>query len=85
VVSATDPHGRNLGFLDQEQLHFHSSSSSVILTRLSRRRSRTTTSQKEVVGLESLRKITALGFSINNSIGAYPVDLSTEEFNQSSI
>jgi hypothetical protein len=32
VVSATDPHGRNLGFLDPEPLLFHSSSSSIILT-----------------------------------------------------
>jgi hypothetical protein len=46
VVSATDPHGRNLGFLDLEPLLFHSSSSSVILTRLSGPRSRPTTSQK---------------------------------------
>jgi hypothetical protein len=29
VVSATDPHGRNLGFLDPEPLLFHSSSSTV--------------------------------------------------------
>jgi hypothetical protein len=29
VVSATNPHGRNLGFLDPELLLFHSSSSSV--------------------------------------------------------
>jgi hypothetical protein len=35
VVSATDPHGRNLGFLDPEPLLFHSSSSSIMLTRLS--------------------------------------------------
>jgi hypothetical protein len=28
VVSATDPHGRNLGFLDPEPLLFQSSSSS---------------------------------------------------------
>jgi hypothetical protein len=35
VVSATDPHGRNLGFLDPEPLLFHSSYSSIILTRLS--------------------------------------------------
>jgi hypothetical protein len=35
VDSATDPHGRNLGFLDPEPLLFHSSSSSIILTRLS--------------------------------------------------
>jgi hypothetical protein len=44
VVSATDPHGRNLGFLDPEQLLFHSRSS-FILTRLSGPRSRPTTSQ----------------------------------------
>jgi hypothetical protein len=31
VVSATVPHGRNLGFLDPEPLLFHSSSSSIIL------------------------------------------------------
>jgi hypothetical protein len=30
VVSATDPHDRNLGFLDLEPLIFHSSSSSII-------------------------------------------------------
>jgi hypothetical protein len=35
VFSATDPHGRNLGFLDPDPLLFHSSSSSIILTRLS--------------------------------------------------
>jgi hypothetical protein len=46
VVIATDPHGRNLGFLDPEPPLFHSSSSSIILTRLSGTRSRTTTSQK---------------------------------------
>jgi hypothetical protein len=46
VVSAMDPHGRNLGFLDPETLLFHSSSSSVILTRLSGPRSIPTTSQK---------------------------------------
>jgi hypothetical protein len=46
VVSATDPHGRILGFLDPEPLLFHSSSSSVILTRLCGPRSRPTTSQK---------------------------------------
>jgi hypothetical protein len=46
VVSAMDPHGRNLGFLDLEPLLFHSSSSSVILTRLSGPCSRPTTSQK---------------------------------------
>jgi hypothetical protein len=37
----------NLGFLDPEPLLFHSSSSSVILTRLSRPRSRANTSQKK--------------------------------------
>jgi hypothetical protein len=46
VVSATDPHGRILGFLDPELVLFHSSSSSIILTRLSGPRSRPTTSQK---------------------------------------
>jgi hypothetical protein len=46
VVSATDPHGRNLGFLDPEPLLFHSSSSSIILTRLIGPRFRPTTSQK---------------------------------------
>jgi hypothetical protein len=46
VVSAADPHGCNLGFLDPEPLLFHSSSSSVILTRLSGPRSRPTTSQE---------------------------------------
>jgi hypothetical protein len=46
MVSATDPHGRNLGFLDPEPLLFHSSSSSIILRRLSEPRSRPTTSQK---------------------------------------
>jgi hypothetical protein len=35
MVSATDPTAVNLGFLDPEPLFFHSSSSSVILTRLS--------------------------------------------------
>jgi hypothetical protein len=29
VVSATDPHGHNLSFLDSEPLLFHSSSSSI--------------------------------------------------------
>jgi hypothetical protein len=46
VVSATDPHGRNLRFLDPKPLLFHSSSSAIILTRLSGPRSRPTTSQK---------------------------------------
>jgi hypothetical protein len=50
VVSATDPHGRNLGFLDPEPLLFHSNSSSVILTRLSGPRSGT--SQKIWSGIE---------------------------------
>jgi hypothetical protein len=40
------PTAVNLGSLDQEPLLFHSSSSSVILTRLSGPRSRPTTSQK---------------------------------------
>jgi hypothetical protein len=44
VASATDPHGRILGFLDSEPLLFHSSSSSVTLTRLSGPSSRLTTS-----------------------------------------
>jgi hypothetical protein len=34
VVSATDPHDSNLGFLDPEPLRFNSNSSSIILTRL---------------------------------------------------
>jgi hypothetical protein len=46
VVSATDPRGRYLGFLDPEPLLFHSSSSSVILTRLSGLRSRSIISHK---------------------------------------
>jgi hypothetical protein len=46
VVSATDPHGHNIGYLDPEPLLFHSSSSSINLTRLSGPRSRPTTSQK---------------------------------------
>jgi hypothetical protein len=46
VVSATDLHGRILSFLDPEPLLFGSSSSSVILARLSGPRSRPTTSQK---------------------------------------
>jgi hypothetical protein len=46
AVSATDPHAVNLGFLDPELLLFHSSSSSVILTRLRGPRSRPITSQK---------------------------------------
>jgi hypothetical protein len=35
VVSEADLHGRNLGFVDLEPLLFLSSSSSVVLTRLS--------------------------------------------------
>jgi hypothetical protein len=46
VVSVTEPHGRYLGFLDPEPLLLHSSSSSIILTRLSGPRSRPSTSQK---------------------------------------
>jgi hypothetical protein len=46
VVSTT---AVNLGFLDPEQLLFHSNSFSVILTRLSGPRSRPTTSQKNFV------------------------------------
>jgi hypothetical protein len=42
VVSVTDPYGRILGFLDRSR-YFISSSSSVILTRLSGPRSRPTT------------------------------------------
>jgi hypothetical protein len=45
-VSATDPTAANLGFLDPEPLLFNSSSSSVMLTRLSGPSSRPTTSQK---------------------------------------
>jgi hypothetical protein len=44
VVSVTDPYGLNLGFLDRR--FFLSSSSSVLVTRLSAPRSRLTTSQK---------------------------------------
>jgi hypothetical protein len=46
VVSVTDPYVRILAFLDPEKLLFLSSSSSVVLTRLSGPRSRNTTSQK---------------------------------------
>jgi hypothetical protein len=46
AFSATDPHGHYLNFLDPESLLFHSSTSSVILTRLIEPHSRTTTSQK---------------------------------------
>jgi hypothetical protein len=49
VVSATDPKTVNLDFLNPETLLFRSSSSSVILTRLSEPRSRPTTSQKTLV------------------------------------
>jgi hypothetical protein len=52
VVSATDPHGRILGFLDPEPLLFLPSSSSIVLTRLSGPRSRPTTSQKNLVAPE---------------------------------
>jgi hypothetical protein len=43
MVSVTDPYGRILDFLDKEPLLFLSSSSSVVLTRLSGPRSRPTT------------------------------------------
>jgi hypothetical protein len=46
VVSATDPTAVKLGFLDVEQLLFHSSSSSVIFMRLSGPRSGPIISQK---------------------------------------
>jgi hypothetical protein len=46
MVSATDPYGRILGFSRPEPLLFLSSSSSVVVTRLSGPRSRSTTSQK---------------------------------------
>jgi hypothetical protein len=49
VVSVTDPYGRILGFLNREALRFLSSSSSVVLTRLSGPRSRPTTSQKNLL------------------------------------
>jgi hypothetical protein len=39
VASVTDPYGRTLGFLDRSR-YFSSSSSSVVLTRLSEPRSR---------------------------------------------
>jgi hypothetical protein len=42
VVSVTDPYGRILGFLDRSRYFFLSSSSSVVLTRLSGPRSRPT-------------------------------------------
>jgi hypothetical protein len=43
VVSVTDPYGRILGFLDRSRYTFLSSSSSVVLTRLSGPCSRPTT------------------------------------------
>jgi hypothetical protein len=46
VVSATDPHGRILRFLDWSRYSFLPSSSSTVLTRLSGPRSRPTASQK---------------------------------------
>jgi hypothetical protein len=46
VVSATDPHGRILGFIDTEPLLFLPSSSSIVLIRLSGPHSRPATSQK---------------------------------------
>src|SRR5215468_7138171 len=52
VVSATGPHGRKSLFSRPESLLFHSSSSSVDLTRLTRLsgpRSRPTTTQKNLV------------------------------------
>jgi hypothetical protein len=45
VVSVTDPYGRILGFIDRSR-YFSSSSSSIILRRLSGPRSRPITSQK---------------------------------------
>jgi hypothetical protein len=46
VVNVTDPYCRILGFLDRSRYFFLSSSSSLVLTRLSGPRSRPTTSQK---------------------------------------
>jgi hypothetical protein len=46
VIRVTDPYGRILGFSRPEPLLFLSSSSSVVLMRLSGPRSRPTTSQK---------------------------------------
>jgi hypothetical protein len=46
VVSAADPYGRNIGFSRPQPLTFLSSSSSIVLTRLSGPRSRPTTSHK---------------------------------------
>jgi hypothetical protein len=46
VVSATDPYGRILAFLDRSCTFFFPSSSSIVLTRLSGHRSRPITFQK---------------------------------------
>jgi hypothetical protein len=46
LISATDPHGRILGFLDLELLLFLSSTYSVVLTRVSGPRYRPTTLEK---------------------------------------
>jgi hypothetical protein len=45
VVSVTDPYGRSLGFIDRSRCFFLTSSSSVVLTRLSGPRCKPTTSQ----------------------------------------
>jgi hypothetical protein len=45
AVSAVDPYGRNLGFLDRSRYSFFQSRSSVVLTRLSGPRSTPATSQ----------------------------------------
>jgi hypothetical protein len=47
VVTVTGPYGRILGFIDRSPLLFLSSSSPVVLTRLSGLRSRPTTSEKD--------------------------------------
>jgi hypothetical protein len=47
MVSVTDPYGRIFGFLDPSLQFFLSSSSSIVLTRLSGPRSRPTTSRIE--------------------------------------
>jgi hypothetical protein len=49
VVRATNPHGRLFLFSRPKPILFHSSSSSIILTRLSGPRLRPTTSQKYLV------------------------------------
>jgi hypothetical protein len=49
VVSAADPNGRNIGFLDLSRYFFLSSSSSVALTRLGGPRSRSTTFSENLV------------------------------------